>query len=203
MTSLATRAWFPLAFFLAMAAGGSDASWCVCRQELSDAALQKTLDYACGAGADCVPINQNGACYNPNTVKAHCSYAVNSYYQRRGQAQQACDFAGTASVTQQDPGANGCTYPASSSAAGSSSGGNNGFNTGFGTGTGTGMGTGATPTPTTTANNPGSANPSSTTPTGAGIIGPSGNTFSPNSNSRLCTSMPHMPFLILHIIYIM
>ncbi|KAG0481438.1 hypothetical protein HPP92_011939 [Vanilla planifolia] len=133
MTSLATRAWVPLAFFLAMAAGGSDASWCVCRQELSDAALQKTLDYACGDGADCVPINQNGACYNPNTVKAHCSYAVNSYYQKRGQAQQACDFAGTASVTQQDPSANGCTYPASSSAAGSSSGGNNGFNTGFGT----------------------------------------------------------------------
>ncbi|THU64810.1 hypothetical protein C4D60_Mb01t30370 [Musa balbisiana] len=66
------------------------------------------------AGADCTPIVQNGACYNPNTVLAHCSYAANSYYQRKGQAQGACDFAGTAALTSTDPGGNGCTYPATS-----------------------------------------------------------------------------------------
>ncbi|RWW57090.1 hypothetical protein BHE74_00036142 [Ensete ventricosum] len=78
---------------------------------MSNPALQKTLDYACGAGADCTPIIQNGACYNPNTVLGHCSYAANSYYQRKGQAGGACDFAGTATLTSTDPGGNGCTYP--------------------------------------------------------------------------------------------
>lgn len=81
----------------------ADAAWCVCKPEMADAALQKTLDYACGAGADCTPILQNGACYNPNTVRAHCSYAANSYYQRKGQAQGACDFSGTATLTTTDP----------------------------------------------------------------------------------------------------
>ncbi|KAJ8486199.1 hypothetical protein OPV22_018684 [Ensete ventricosum] len=101
--------------------GGSDAAWCVCEPDASTIALQKTLDYACGAGADCNPILQVGACYNPNTVLAHCSYAANSYYQRNGQAQTACDFSGTAMLTSTDPSANGCVYPATPSAAGTSS----------------------------------------------------------------------------------
>lgn len=117
----------------------ADAAWCVCSSDASSTALQKTLDYACGAGADCSPILQVGTCYNPNTVLAHCSYAANSYYQRNGQAQTACDFSGTAVLTSSDPskqpfsllikslkpwqnrmlicgfgiaGANGCVYPA-------------------------------------------------------------------------------------------
>ncbi|RWV77129.1 hypothetical protein GW17_00062089 [Ensete ventricosum] len=89
-----------------------DAAWCVCRSDVSTSSLQKALDYACGAGADCTPVLQNGACYNPNTVLAHCSYAVNSYYQRKGQAQGSCDFAAAATLTSTDPGGNGCTYPA-------------------------------------------------------------------------------------------
>ncbi|RWW20123.1 hypothetical protein GW17_00015783 [Ensete ventricosum] len=51
----------------------AEAGWCLCKPELGDTALQKTLDYACGAGADCTPILQTGACYIPNTVKDHCS----------------------------------------------------------------------------------------------------------------------------------
>ncbi|KAI9111662.1 hypothetical protein K1719_017352 [Acacia pycnantha] len=51
--------------------------------DVGDQALQKALDYACQAGADCTPILQNGACYNPNSVKDHCSYAVNSYFQKK------------------------------------------------------------------------------------------------------------------------
>jgi len=77
-------------------------TWCVCK-EMSDSVLQQTLDYACGAGADCGPVHQNGACFQPNTVRAHCNYAVNSYFQRKGQAQGTCDFKGTATVSASDP----------------------------------------------------------------------------------------------------
>lgn len=79
------------------------ATWCVCKSGVSDPVLQKALDYACGAGADCNPIHQNGVCFNPNTVKAHCDYAVNSYFQKKGQAQGSCDFAGAATISTSDP----------------------------------------------------------------------------------------------------
>ncbi|EOA28779.1 hypothetical protein CARUB_v10025011mg [Capsella rubella] len=58
-----------LAVILLAMAGHSSGTWCECREGLSEAMLQKTLDYACGAGADCVPIHQNGPCFNPNTVR--------------------------------------------------------------------------------------------------------------------------------------
>ncbi|CAE5957870.1 unnamed protein product [Arabidopsis arenosa] len=80
--------------------------------------LQKTLDYACGAGADCGPIHQNGPCFNPNTVKSHCSYAVNSFFQKKGQSQGTCDFAGTAIVSASDPSYTTCPFPASASGSG-------------------------------------------------------------------------------------
>ncbi|EOA39395.1 hypothetical protein CARUB_v10012483mg [Capsella rubella] len=84
-----------LAAILLAMAGHSSGTWCVCREGLSEAMLQKTLDYACGAGADCVPIHQNGPCFNPNTVKSHCSYAVNSFFQKKGYS--TCPFPASAS----------------------------------------------------------------------------------------------------------
>ncbi|VFQ74972.1 unnamed protein product [Cuscuta campestris] len=100
--------------FLAMAAHSS-ATWCVCKEGVSESMLQKTLDYACGYGADCGPTHQNGPCFQPNTVKAHCSYAVNSFFQKKGQAPGTCDFSGTATVTTTDPSSSGCAYPTSAS----------------------------------------------------------------------------------------
>lgn len=87
------------------------ANWCVCKSGISEKELQKTLDYACGAGADCNPTHSGGACFNPNTVQAHCSYAVNSYFQRKGQAQGTCDFSGTATVVTSDPSKSTKNYP--------------------------------------------------------------------------------------------
>ncbi|KAB2633593.1 glucan endo-1,3-beta-glucosidase-like protein 2 [Pyrus ussuriensis x Pyrus communis] len=92
---------FAALLLLAMA-GQSSANWCVCKDG-DPTALQRALDYACGAGADCNPIKPNGVCYNPNTVKAHCSYAVNSYFQKKGQSTGTCDFSGTATPTATDP----------------------------------------------------------------------------------------------------
>eukprot|EP00268_Persea_americana_P044045 TRINITY_DN444_c0_g1_i4.p2 TRINITY_DN444_c0_g1~~TRINITY_DN444_c0_g1_i4.p2 ORF type:complete len:214 (-),score=34.85 TRINITY_DN444_c0_g1_i4:599-1240(-) len=107
-----------LVLILAMT-NGSGATWCVCRSDVGDSSLQKTLDYACGAGADCTPIAQNGACFQPNSVRAHCSYAVNSYFQKKGQAQGSCDFTGTAVAVTTDPSpSTTCAFPSSASTAG-------------------------------------------------------------------------------------
>ncbi|OMO93400.1 hypothetical protein CCACVL1_06490 [Corchorus capsularis] len=103
-----------LVLFLAMT-GHSSATYCICKDGVGDQALQKTLDYACGAGADCTAILQNGGCYNPNTVKDHCNYAVNSYFQRKGQTAQSCDFSGTATTSPTPPSniASTCNFPSS------------------------------------------------------------------------------------------
>ncbi|XP_073147225.1 PLASMODESMATA CALLOSE-BINDING PROTEIN 2-like [Henckelia pumila] len=110
-----------LVFIIALLFGmahHSSAIWCVCKEGMSDTELQKTLDYACGSGADCNPTHQNGPCFNPNTVKAHCSYAVNSYFQKNRQSPAACNFTGTATVVSSDPSAaGGCAYPATASSS--------------------------------------------------------------------------------------
>ncbi|XP_008785981.1 PLASMODESMATA CALLOSE-BINDING PROTEIN 3 isoform X2 [Phoenix dactylifera] len=168
--------------------GGSDAAWCVCKSDQGSAALQKALDYACGAGADCRPIQQNGICYNPNTVVAHCSYAVNSYYQKKGQAQQACDFSGTATITSTDPSSTGCTYPKGNSSAGTS----------------TTPSTPTTPsTGTTSGTTPSTFSPPSSTGTGGvlGGLGPSGNTISTEGSDGGFPSKAGMGPLLLTIMF--
>lgn len=79
------------------------ASWCVARSDASNDALQTALDYACGSGGDCLPLQPDGLCFLPNTIQAHASYAFNSYYQRRARAPGSCDFAGTATIATSDP----------------------------------------------------------------------------------------------------
>ncbi|XP_021286570.1 PLASMODESMATA CALLOSE-BINDING PROTEIN 3-like, partial [Herrania umbratica] len=150
--------------------GRSSATWCVCKDNVGDASLQKTLDYACGAGADCNPIHSNGPCFNPNTIKAHCNFAVNSYFQRKGQAQGSCDFAGTATVTASDPSSTGCAYPSSVSASST---------------TPTTPVTTTTPSTTTPSTmNPSTNTPTSTTPYGTttptGVLGGVGTGLGPS-----------------------
>ncbi|GAB2267238.1 hypothetical protein Dimus_002223 [Dionaea muscipula] len=97
--------------------------WCVARSEASEEALQRALDYACGAGgADCGPIQTTGLCYLPNTMLAHASYAFNSYYQRKNSAPGSCDFAGTATLAKTDPSFGSCVYPPNPSTAGAATG---------------------------------------------------------------------------------
>ncbi|KAF9624186.1 hypothetical protein IFM89_008124 [Coptis chinensis] len=171
--------------------GYSDANYCVCRSDVSESACQKALDYACGAGADCNPILQSGSCFQPNTVRAHCSYAVNSYFQRKGQGPGTCDFSGAATPTATDPSTGTCTFPSSAGSAGTtpSTGTTPGTGTGTtppGTGTGTGTGTGGTGTGTGTGTGGGTGFPSPTGIIGGGMggsgLGPSGTGINTDSS---------------------
>ncbi|CAB4261462.1 unnamed protein product [Prunus armeniaca] len=96
----------------------SSSTWCVARSDATTQALQTALDYACGAGADCSPLQSTGLCYLPNTIQAHASYAFNSYYQRKAMAPGSCDFSGTSTIAQTDPSYGSCVYPSSASTAG-------------------------------------------------------------------------------------
>ncbi|KAK8694997.1 hypothetical protein V6N13_072539 [Hibiscus sabdariffa] len=149
---------------LATMTGPSSGTWCICKDGVSETVLQKTLDYACGEGAECSPTHVKGPCFNPDTVRAHCNYAVNSFFQKKGQAPGTCDFAGTATLTTSDPSYAGCPFPATASAAGTT--------------------TTTTPKTTTPTVNPINNTPTSTTPYGSttptGMLGGVGNGLGPS-----------------------
>ncbi|CAA0820884.1 Carbohydrate-binding X8 domain superfamily protein [Striga hermonthica] len=87
--------------------GGGGGSWCVASSSASETALQVALDYACGyGGADCSPLQPNGPCYEPNTVRDHASYAFNDYYQKNPAPTSChgnCRYASSSSGTQISP----------------------------------------------------------------------------------------------------
>lgn len=79
-------------------------TWCVALAGVSQGDLQNALDWACGLGmADCREIQDGGACFEPDTLVSHASYAFNNYYQRNGNSDIACNFGGTATVTKNNP----------------------------------------------------------------------------------------------------
>lgn len=88
--------------------------WCVPKAGVPDAQLQANLDYACGQGVDCSPIQPGGACFEPNTVLSHAAYAMNLYYQTTQKNPWNCDFSQTATLTSQNPSYNACVYPGGS-----------------------------------------------------------------------------------------
>lgn len=83
--------------------GNSGKRWCLPKPEANDENLQKNIDYVCGLGIDCRPIQEGGACFFPDTVRAHAAYAMNAYYQSTGRNGYDCDFAQTAVTTISNP----------------------------------------------------------------------------------------------------
>ncbi|KAJ4843945.1 hypothetical protein Tsubulata_048685 [Turnera subulata] len=89
--------------------------WCVPKDGVSNPQLQSNLDYACGQGIDCSPIQPGGACFEPNTLASHAAYAMNLLYQNSAKNPWNCDFSQTATLSSKNPSYNGCTYPEGSS----------------------------------------------------------------------------------------
>ncbi|OAY31722.1 glucan endo-1,3-beta-glucosidase isoform X2 [Manihot esculenta] len=89
-------------------------TWCVALAGASQIDVQNALDWACGLGmADCSPIQEGGACFEPDTLLSHASYAFNNYYQQNGNSDIACNFGGTAILTKNNPSYGKCNYAAS------------------------------------------------------------------------------------------
>ncbi|KAL0314707.1 UNVERIFIED_CONTAM: Glucan endo-1,3-beta-glucosidase 7 [Sesamum angustifolium] len=88
--------------------------WCVPKADVSDAQLQENLDYACGQGIDCSPIQPGGACFEPMTVASHATYAMNLLYQKSSKNPWDCDFSQTATLTSTNPSYDKCSYPGGS-----------------------------------------------------------------------------------------
>ncbi|KAI8003098.1 Glucan endo-1,3-beta-D-glucosidase [Camellia lanceoleosa] len=93
----------------------SKGSWCLPKAGISDTQLQANLDYACAQGIDCSPIQPGGACFEPNTLASHASYAMNLLYQNSGRNPWNCDFSQTATLSSNNPSSDGCNYPGESS----------------------------------------------------------------------------------------
>ncbi|XP_047951027.1 glucan endo-1,3-beta-glucosidase 7-like [Salvia hispanica] len=92
----------------------SKGRWCVGKAGVGDVKMQANLDYACGQGIDCSPIQPGGACFEPATVIAHANYAMNLFFHNSDKDPSiTCDFAQTATLSSTDPSYDKCIYPSS------------------------------------------------------------------------------------------
>ncbi|CAI0443171.1 unnamed protein product [Linum tenue] len=92
-------------------AAGGGKKWCVAKAGAAAPTLQANIDYACGNGADCKPIQPGGPCFEPNNVVAHATFAMNSYYRAKGSLDSTCYFSNTGVVTAVDPSNANCKFP--------------------------------------------------------------------------------------------
>ncbi|CAH9095995.1 unnamed protein product [Cuscuta epithymum] len=89
-------------------------TFCIAKPSAEKGLIQAGLDWACGPGnVDCSVLDQGQPCYEPNTVRAHASYAFNAYYYSQGLNNSACDFKEAAIITTVDPSNGTCIYPGS------------------------------------------------------------------------------------------
>lgn len=83
--------------------GPTQALWCVAKPTVPDPIILEAMNYACGSGADCDAIQPNGACFQPDTLISHASFAFNSYWQRTKLVGGTCDFGDVAMLITRNP----------------------------------------------------------------------------------------------------
>ncbi|PIN11244.1 Glucan endo-1,3-beta-D-glucosidase [Handroanthus impetiginosus] len=95
-------------------------TYCAAKEGADAKMLQAALDWACGPGkVDCAALLQGQACYEPDTVFAHATYAFDTYYHQMGRTPGSCDFNGVATITTTNPSHGSCIFPGSSDRNGS------------------------------------------------------------------------------------
>ncbi|KAF8096327.1 hypothetical protein N665_0312s0017 [Sinapis alba] len=178
----------------------SNAAYCVCKDG-NEQVLQKAIDYACGAGADCTQIQQTGACYQPNTIKNHCDVAVNSYYQKKASSGATCDFNGAAVISSSPPStASSCLSGSSSSGTPSTGTPTSGTpSTGTPTSGFPSTGTPSTGTPSTSTGMPTSSSSSVFPGTTLGPVG-SGGLGDPNDGVKMSDRTNTVFFLLAGVV---
>nr|XP_011462312.1 PREDICTED: major pollen allergen Ole e 10-like [Fragaria vesca subsp. vesca] len=85
--------------------------YCVAKPGASPKALQANIDYVCGKGVDCKPIQAGGVC-SSNDLASKASYVMNAYYQANGRDTFNCDFSGSGQLTTVNPSKGICIYTA-------------------------------------------------------------------------------------------
>ncbi|OIT38239.1 PREDICTED: major pollen allergen Ole e 10-like [Nicotiana attenuata] len=80
-------------------------TWCVAIVSAPPDKLQGFIDSTCSQ-LDCSPIRPGGACFEPNTLRNHASYALDLFYKAKGICNSEI---GTPAVS--DPSFGNCHYP--------------------------------------------------------------------------------------------
>ncbi|KAL1804886.1 glucan endo-1,3-beta-glucosidase 13 isoform X1 [Daucus carota subsp. sativus] len=89
----------------------SNGTWCIASSTASEEDLKNALNWACNSGnVDCTAIQPSQACYEPDSLVSHASYAFNSYYQQNGATDIACGFGGSGVKTNKNPSYDKCLY---------------------------------------------------------------------------------------------
>ncbi|KAJ4836259.1 hypothetical protein Tsubulata_050310 [Turnera subulata] len=87
--------------------------WCVVAKGVANkTALGNALSYACGQGnKTCDAIQPGKACYKPNSIVWHTSYAFSSFWAQLRSIGSTCYFDGLATQTTEDPSFGHCKFP--------------------------------------------------------------------------------------------
>ncbi|XP_044491697.1 probable glucan endo-1,3-beta-glucosidase A6 [Mangifera indica] len=86
--------------------------WCVAAEKANTKKLESALSYACSQGNKTCDLIQPGkACFKPDSLKWHASYAFSSYWAQFRPLGGTCYFDGLATQTIKDPSHGSCKFP--------------------------------------------------------------------------------------------
>lgn len=84
--------------------------WCVLNEDIRNlSSVNAHLDFACRMG-DCTSLSYGSTC-NKLSARMNVSYAFNNYFQMSQQSVEACDFHGTAKITNKNYSTQECLFP--------------------------------------------------------------------------------------------